>query len=58
MDQAETLAREICKADGFDPDEVVPEAPSIATDQSSGDAPRWRLYETQARRIIAAQTAL
>ncbi len=60
MEQAETLAREICKADGRDPDATIaPTAmPDGAAVEPTAAVPQWRAYEAQARLMIAAQSSL
>lgn len=68
MDQVETTARAMCRADGHDPDQPIPGAPPASPGEgaaSPGEGaaaaaprPRWHAYEPQARGLVAAQTAL
>ena len=65
-DQEEMVARALCEADGFDPDEVVLEGnPDFYLDVDTDDdgnpiptLPRWENYRPLARRAIAAWRVL
>ena len=61
LDQLETMARAMCQADDHDPDQLVgiSDASRVALgDAPTGPVPQWRLYEPQARKLIAVQQAL
>jgi hypothetical protein len=63
LDQAETMARAMCQADGHDPDQTVRVSgaalASLGGDPASAEVlPRWRLYEPKARELIEVQKTL
>jgi hypothetical protein len=63
LEQAETMARAMCRADGHDPDQTIRASgaalASLGGDPASAEPlPRWRLYEPKARQLIEVQEVL
>jgi len=55
MDKIERVARAVCEANGYNPDEIVE---ACEDDFEFDGQPTWRKFEREARIFIAAQAAL